>query len=225
MLDNYLKINQCTLHYQIYGELNKGIPLVLLHGNKESIAIFQKQIAYYSSTNIVIAIDSPGHGLSSYLNPLTINNMALHIGLLLKALPYSKYNLLGFSDGGNIALIIAQDLEIINSLIIIGANLYPKGIKTFYYLSLLFTSLFMKNDYLNLMLKEPHISIEELKRITCPTLIIYGQHDMIKTKHLQLIHQNIQNSILKIIPQGNHFSFFKKTDILNDFLKTLEKTI
>jgi pimeloyl-ACP methyl ester carboxylesterase len=67
-------------------------------------------------------------------------------------------------------------------------------------------SLKLKNDLklLHLLTYEPHITVEQLHTITCPTLVIGGDHDVILTKHTMLIAQSIPNSDLWILPNSGH---------------------
>jgi pimeloyl-ACP methyl ester carboxylesterase len=55
----------------------------------------------------------------------------------------------------------------------------------------------MKNQLklMHLLSYEPHIKLEALKKIACPTLVIGGDHDVIRTEHtMQIAEDN------KIIP-------------------------
>ena len=62
---------------------------------------------------------------------------------------------------------------------------------------------------LGLMVNEPNIEINELSKITAPTLVICGKHDMIKESHTKEIAENIPNAKLSVI-KGDHFIANKK---------------
>jgi pimeloyl-ACP methyl ester carboxylesterase len=66
---------------------------------------------------------------------------------------------------------------------------------------------------------EPHISLEQLHTIKCPTLVIGGDHDIILPKHTMLIADNIPNSYLWILPNSGHSTpiFYK-----DEFNKTVD---
>jgi len=77
---------------------------------------------------------------------------------------------------------------------------------------------------LRLMIEEPHIRLTDLQKISIPTLVIGGDHDVIKPEHTLLIAQNIPNSYLWILPNSGHSTpiiykgeFNKKID---DFFST-----
>ncbi|WP_395027632.1 alpha/beta fold hydrolase, partial [Robinsoniella sp.] len=77
---------------------------------------------------------------------------------------------------------------------------------------------------LGLMVKEPHVRPEMLAKITVPTMVIAGQHDMIKEQHTKLIAHSIPKAQLKIIPGATHFVFGKWADETNHMILTFLKT-
>ena len=111
-----------------YIEQGKGEALILLHGNGESLDYFAHQIAYFSHDYRVIAVDTRGHGQSPRgEDPFTLEQFAEDLRDFMDGLKIKKAHLLGFSDGGNIALTFALWYpERVRSLILNGANLYPQ---------------------------------------------------------------------------------------------------
>ena len=102
----YAEINGVRLYYEVYGS---GEPLLLIHGNNESIVSFDKQIPVLSKSFMVVALDSRGQGNSTSDNTkLTYELFADDVNKLLDFLEIKQANVLGWSDGGNIALILAQ---------------------------------------------------------------------------------------------------------------------
>lgn len=219
-----------------YIEKGTGAPLILLHGNGENGKYFKRQIEYFSQTRRVIAIDTRGHGLSPRGNaPFTINQFADDLAEFSESLKIEKTDILGFSDGANIALRYAlTNPDSVNSLILNGGNLYPSGVKLSVQLPIYagygiayFFSLFDKRavshkELLGLMAVQPHIAPEALRAVSAPTLVIVGQRDMIRDSHTRLIADSIPNSSLVILP-GDHFIAAKNSADFNravdDFLK------
>ena len=209
-----------------YVEKGSGFPLILLHGNGEDHTYFVHQIEYFSKTHRVIAIDTRGHGQSPKGDaPFTIEQFANDLLAFMDEHKIEKADILGFSDGGNIALIFAlKHQNRINNLILNGANLYPKGVKTSVQIPVVFGYWLAKllggkakADLLGLMIKEPDISPDELQSLHIPTLVIAGDKDMIKTSHTELIAASIPNSTLCIIP-GNHFIANNCAEIFNSIV-------
>ena len=116
-----------TLHYEQTGE---GFPLVLLHGNGEDHTYFQHQMEPFAAHYRVIALDTRGHGGSPRGEaPFTLEQFAQDLKDFLDGQGIEKCHLLGFSDGGNVALIFALKYpQYIEKLVLNGANLEPEGL-------------------------------------------------------------------------------------------------
>lgn len=200
-------------------EHGKGEPLVLLHGNGEDMSVFSEQTPVFAEKYRVITVDSRGHGRSVACGvKLHIGDMADDLVCVLDAAGVDKANILGFSDGGNVAMVFASRYpERVRSLILTGANADPSGLKFRYYCPMLLRQRFLtlatifspkacrKKEYLDLMVLEPELRKQDLLRITAPTLITAGENDMITRLHTDYLHVSIQGSQLKIFP-GGHFT-------------------
>lgn len=114
-----------------YEEFGYGFPLILLHGNGEDHMYFKYQIEYFSREYRVIAIDTRGHGRSPRGDgEFTLSRFADDLYMFMTAHGIEKAHILGFSDGGNIALIFAlRHPDMVESLILNGANIDPSGVK------------------------------------------------------------------------------------------------
>ena len=201
-----------------FTEAGSGAPLILLHGNGEDGTYFDPHIPALARHFRVIALDTRGHGKSPRGSaPFTIGQFARDLGDFMDAQGIERASLLGFSDGGNIALTFAlEHPKRVGRLILNGANLDPSGVKRSvqipivlgYGLSAVLARFSpeaaRRAELLRLMVREPHIRPSELGRITAPTLVIAGTHDMIREKHTRLIARSLPNALLEIIP-GDHF--------------------
>ena len=120
--------NDIKLHYE---EKGAGTPLILLHGNGEDGSYFVHQVDYFSERYRVIALDTRGHGKSPRgEKPFTIRQFAEDLRAFLDEQGIERADLLGFSDGGNIALIFAMRYpQRVCRLVLNGANLYSAGVK------------------------------------------------------------------------------------------------
>ena len=211
-----------------YFEQGQGQPLILLHGNGENYDYFEHQIPHFSKSYRVIAIDTRGHGKSPRgEKPFTIVQFAEDLHDFMDEKGIEKAILLGFSDGGNIALTFTLKYpERVEKLIVDGANLFPSGVKPLYQWPIEFgyriAKLFSKKsekakrnaEMLGLMVNEPHIEPSELSHLTMPVLVVAGTKDMIKYSHTRLIYKNLPNAQLSII-DGDHFVANKNADAFN----------
>ena len=212
-----INVNNVNIYYEVYGE---GKPIILLHGNSETHEIFDKLINRLKDNYKVYAIDSRCHGKSEDTIYISYNLMRDDIIGFIQKLNIEKPILYGFSDGGIIGLLIAiKEPDILSKLIVSGANLNPKGMKTVMRIFIKLVCLFSKDKLFKMMLKEPNISIEELKTIRIPTVVLAGEKDVIKLEHTKQISGNIQNSKLEIIKNENHGSYIIHLDKIYEKLK------
>ena len=204
-----------SLYFEERGE---GFPLVLLHGNGEDSTYFSSQLEYFSKSFRVIAVDTRGHGKTPRgEGEFSIRRFVCDLHEFLAEKGIEKCNLLGFSDGGNIALLFAMKYpSAVNRLVLNGANLFPRGVKTSVQLPIEFGfkiarlfSPFSKEakknaEMLSLMVNDPYIEPRELENLYIPTLVIAGKRDMIKESHTRLIAEKLPFSRLALI-DGDHF--------------------
>lgn len=209
-------------------ETGGGEPLVLLHGNGEDGTYFTHQIAHFSQRFRVLALDTRGHGKSPRGEaPFTIRQFARDLLAFLDARGIERAHLLGFSDGGNIALVFAlAHPERVGKLVLNGANLNTRGVKRSvqapielgYRMARLFAGLSAKAranaEMLGLMVNDPNVAPEELAALTAPTLVIAGENDMIREDHTRLIAERIPNARLAFVP-GDHFVAAKNPAAFN----------
>jgi len=216
------------IYYAEYGDEN-AYPVIFLHGNGEDASVFKKQIGPFSEKFHVIMIDSRAHGRSTRGDAeLTISSMADDVIAVMDEMGIKKTAVVGFSDGGNIALkAAARYPERIEKLVAAGANISTAGIKgsvqypiLLGYALLKIFSLFgekgkQKLEIIGLMAKEPEITIEELSGIKAKTLIIAGERDVVKEEHTKLISRSIPKAGLEIIKNAGHFVFDNNAEETN----------
>ncbi len=210
-----------------YEEKGQGEYFIFLHGNGEEHSYFVNQIEFFSSYYHVIAIDTRGHGKSPRGNkPFTIRQFVEDLHDFMLKHDIYKAHLLGFSDGGNIALLFAISFpDMVDHLILNGANLNGWGVKLSVQLPIVVEYYLTRNkkkkEMLGLMVKDPNIPLEDLSKVVCPTLVIAGNKDMIKDSHTKKIGQHIPHASTVII-DGNHFIAMNNPDAFNkevmDFL-------
>lgn len=214
------------LHYTRQGG---GPPLLLLHGNGEDGSYFVHQMDAFSLHYTVYAIDTRGHGRSPRGNaPFTMEQFARDLLEFMDEEAIQKANILGFSDGGNIALTFAlAHPERVVRLFLNGANLDPSGVKLHIQIPIVLgyaaASLFGRMspkakhnaEILGLMVKEPHIPAQALETLYIPTLVIVGTRDMIRDAHTLLIAGSLPLGRLEMIV-GDHFIAAKSPDEFNE---------
>lgn len=231
----YADIRGCKMYYEVYG---KGEPLLLIHGNSGSLNNFTEQISFFTQSYQVIAVDSRAHGKSvDPTDSLSYQMMADDFNALLDYLKIKSCYVIGWSDGGNIGLLLAIHYPgKIKKLASTGANIwidkraFPGDMlaapnEMIDSLRKLPTSPAIKNaiKVWNLINQEPGISIEQLNSIKCQVLIIGGDHDVILPKHAVLIAENIPLSNLWILPNSGHSTLINYKNLFNNTVNTFFK--
>lgn len=211
-----------------YVEKGQGKPLILLHGNGESCAYFERQIGPFSARYHVYAPDTRGHGKTPRGDrPFTIRQFAEDLLGFMDERQIDRAHLLGFSDGGNIAMVFAMRYpDRVDRLILNGANLNAGGVKRTvqipieigYRIARAFAG---KSDQarrnaelLGLMVNDPNVPAAELSKITAKTLVIAGTRDMIRAEHTRLIAESIPGAELAFL-DGDHFIAAKMPEEFN----------
>lgn len=228
----YYDIHGIKIYCEIYGE---GKPLLLIHGNHGSIKSFAQNIPYFATKYKVIAVDSRAQGKSKDDGgALTFEMMADDDAALLDALKIDSAYVIGWSDGGINALLLAERHPgKVIKLAATGANLWPDasafapGVwdndKKYYdsHKDKIRLTQKQKNDWKLFMLDwdQPHMTLADLHTIQCPSLIICGDHDLISLEHTVQIYRNIPHSALWVVPSSGHVTLIEHKD---DFDKTVD---
>jgi len=228
----YADIRGFKMYYEVYG---KGEPLLIIHGNGGSINNFLFQIPYFAKNYQVIVAYSRKQGKSvDHADSLSYEMMTDDLNALMDKLSVKQANVIGWSDGGIEGLMLAmRHPDKVKKLAVTGANLWPdtsavnpfvrdmvmkhKQIAADTLKKIKNVTPEMKDQVmlLHLLSYEPHIKLQDLKKITCPTLVIGGDHDILLPKHTMLIADNIPNSYLWILPNSGHSTPIFYKDMFN----------
>lgn len=227
-IGKFYNLRGFSMYAETYGQ---GQPLLIIHGNGGSVSDFVNQIPYFSKKYKVIVADSRAQGKSKDIgDSLSYEMMADDYAALLDAMKIDSAYVIGWSDGGiNGLLLSIRHPQKVKKLAVTGANLWPDTTAVFQDVEDLvmpeYTSLKnnqartaqQKNNWklMRLLVEEPHISLQSLHSISVPTLVIGGDHDVIKPEHTLLIAQNIPNSYLWILPNSGHSTLLVYKDEFN----------
>ena len=213
----FVQSGDAKIAYYTWGS---GEPLVLLHGNGEDSRYFGGQIPVFARRFRVIAVDSRGHGRSGHgACGLHFAQMADDLKTVFDALGLQRAHILGFSDGGNLAITFALRYpQQVDKLVLNGANLHMlTGVKPAIQLPLypvvgmlsmlspLSARLARTRDVLGLMARDYGVDWDDLRKIPARTLVLVGENDMIFDRHSWRIALCLPHGRLYRIPGGDHF--------------------
>jgi pimeloyl-ACP methyl ester carboxylesterase len=227
----YYTVRGIKMYTEVYGE---GKPLLLIHGNGGSMMAFSNNIPYFSKRYKVIAVDSRAQGKTIDNNDsLSFEMMADDFAALLNAMHIDSAYVIGWSDGGINALLLAlRHPDKVIKLVSTGANMTPDSLA-------IIPSLWRdekkqydsdynkprntekeKNDWKIFMLDwvQPNVPLENLTNIKCPSLIICGDHDLITIEHTTGIYKNIPQAYLWVVPNSGHPTLIEHRDEFNDLV-------
>jgi pimeloyl-ACP methyl ester carboxylesterase len=240
----YAPVNGLQMYYEIHGD---GPPLVLLHGGMVSFsACFSTMLPTLAAKHRVIGIEQQGHGHTADIDrPLTFEQMADDTAAALRHIGVAQADVLGYSDGGNVALGLAiRHPDLVRKLITAGTNVTNEGLKpgiidelsqlTPEMLGDEIRDLYASEapnpeDWPTLVTKivQQAVSLvgwqpEQLQSIAAPTLVVIGDDDIIRVEHASEMVSLIPHAHLAVLPRRDHMMLVMRPEplvpILDEFL-------
>jgi valacyclovir hydrolase len=230
------------MHYE---EAGRGTPLLMIPGALGTGAgDFPAQIGWFAERHFrVIAPDPRGYGRSrpperDYPADFYTRDAA-DMFALMSALGHERFNILGWSDGANIATIMAaRHPEKVARLVVFGGQsfLTAEEIAAFNAIRKIpawspRAAAAMRAVYGDALdgLWDRYVAGQEalyeaggdlyqplLPQVKCPTLILHGAKDpLVPRLHPEAIHRGIAGSRLHIFPEGKHNIHLRYADEFN----------
>ncbi len=242
-----LEIKKLKINYTDNGAKSKNT-LVLLHGWGQNIAMMDP-IGKNFKNERVITVDLPGFGDSeepSLESNITILDYVDIIKELLDKLKIKNPILIGHSFGGKIALIYASKHEV-NKLVILAApfrkeitklSLKTKILKKAKNMPLIGSLAEVAKKYIgstdyknaspimrNILVDHVNLDItEDIKKITVPTIIIWGDNDeAVSIADAYLLEKLIKDSAVICYPGGTHYAYLENLGQTNNIISSFIK--
>lgn len=172
----------------------------------------------------IVAFDRRGHGRTADTErPFHYADMASETVDVLRTVVGGPAHLVGFSDGGNIALLVALDhRDLVGKIVPIGANFHFDGLMPLPFEAGSAEAEMLADAYakrspdgrdhfavvleksLAMFSTEPTLTADDLRRITCPALVIAGDDDAIKLDHTCALFEALPAGELAIVPGASH---------------------
>ncbi len=202
---------------------NQGEAMVLLHGGLSKTASWDYlMVPALEDEFHVFAYDRTAHGFTGdQTGSLHFEFQAKEAIAYLEDVVKEPAHLIGYSDGGIIALMIAiARPELVKSIVAIGANFhYSAPLSDFAEAKVseedqveynLISpdaphTLLEKTIRMNHIWKtEPDIALSDIATIQCPVLVLAGDDDVIKHEHTIALYEALPLGQLAIIPGTSH---------------------
>ena len=236
----HLQIRNSRIYYEKSGS---GEPLLLLHGGFGTVEDFASQTPELAKHFRVVAFERPGHGhTADTIEPFSFDTMSSYTADFIEALKLGAMNLVGWSDGAIIALLVAISRPDLVKRLVCGSGLFNSNAQSPEDLNWIrsltpeafrksmaalvrrydesspdgpahFPVVFEKTK--RLWLNEPHIATEDLAKISAPTLVMAADRDAIPIEHTLELFRSIKGAQLCIIPGTTHFLMSEKPDMVN----------
>jgi pimeloyl-ACP methyl ester carboxylesterase len=224
--------DKANIHgHNIYYAVRGGGPeLVFLHGGGDSgERSFVHQLDVFSEHHHIVAPDQVGQGRTPDVpGPLSYTAMMEDTAELLRVLKLRHVDVVGFSDGGILALMLAvRHPELVRRLVVSGVNIAPEGLRPDDLEELRATEIPMPTTIdeklTHLWLTSPteaELNLGLLARISQPVLVISGDRDAITLEHTLKIFHALPNAELCVLPGTDHATFSGRSEWLNPIIST-----
>jgi pimeloyl-ACP methyl ester carboxylesterase len=223
-------------HPMYYAELGSGPTLLLLHGGGDSGEnSFARQIDVFAERYRLLAPDQVGQGRTPDVpGPLSYTGMMEDTAALLQKLKVKHVDVVGFSDGGILALMLAvRHPDLVRRLVISGVNISPEGLNADDLEDLRASWQEIRNrkgrkprtideKLTHLWATSPsesELSLTMLSQIQKPVLVISGDRDAITLEHTLTIFHALPSAELCVLPGTDHGTFSGRAEWLNPIIQ------
>jgi pimeloyl-ACP methyl ester carboxylesterase len=241
----YIELPGVRTWYEVEGQ---GEPVLLLHGGFVTNETWGAQRADFAANHRVFLPERRAHGHTPDVEgPLSYHGMAQDTIDFLVSVVGTPAHLVGWSDGGIVALLVAIERpELVRKIVVTGANFKPAS-----ELGMaeeldeptpdapemaMFRSRYeaaspdgaehwpvVVGKIAEMIRTQPDILIEDLGNIGIPTLVLIGDDDFVPLEHTIELYRAIPNSELAVVPGTSHALFMEKPSLVNrivlDFLE------
>jgi len=239
------EVRGAHLYTQTFGS---GAPIVFLHGGMSHFdATFAQQREYFAAFRLVIGIDQRGHGHSPDTGqPYSYREMAEDTAALIEKLALGPVDVVGHSDGGDVALLLARHHpRLVRRVAVSGANLRaphpPAELARRAAMSpeqIAARLAPFRADYVKVSPDGPDhwavfaakswrlwltpvvIGPADLAAIEAPVLVIAGDHDLVPLEEAVELYRGVARGQLLILPGTGHATFQERAELVNATIRS-----
>lgn len=242
-MGEYIDVNGHPTWFELSGS---GDPVLLLHGAFSNSDGLLGGFARLAEEYRLVAFDRRGHGRTADSDaPFHYDDMANETIAVLEHVDAAAH-LVGFSDGGIIALLVALTRpELVRSLVVIGTNYHVDGLVPGVFDDVGPDSelvAFTRPGYAErspdgadhypivvaktaaMLTSEPTLTTADLARVPMPALVLVGDDDAVLPTHTWSLYESLPASQLAVVPGTSHLLPYEKPDLVAqlvaEFLRT-----
>jgi pimeloyl-ACP methyl ester carboxylesterase len=226
----YVTANGVKYWFEIHG---KGEPLLLLHGGLGSTGMFGPVLSKLAENRRVIGVDLHGHGRTELgTRKVNLIDIANDLAVVVRALGLQQVDAAGYSFGGGAALRLAvQHPTLVRRLVVASAPYAQNGFfpemlpqqatvgaamadmmkETPMYKSYAAIAPRVQDfpkllDAMGEFMRQPYDWSADVKKLTMPVLLVYGDSDMIRPEHIVSFYQLLGGGLKDAGWQREHMS-------------------
>jgi len=235
----HILVNGVNYYYAVYGT---GEPLLLLHGGMFHTEMFGSNLTKLARSRQVIGVDLQGHGRTPLGDrEISLVDMGNDMAGVLKTLGHAKVDVLGYSMGGGVAFQLAvQHPELVRRLVLVSTpyaqdGFYPEMLPQQAAMSAAMAEQMKETpiyksyvaiaphpeefpkllDAMGTYMRKPYDWSADVKKLTMPVMLIYGDSDMFRPEHEVKFYQLLGGGLRDAGWQREHMSRNRLTILPN----------
>ena len=242
----YVTANGVKYWFEIHG---KGEPLLLLHGGLGSTGMFGPVLSKLAETRRVIGVDLHGHGRTELgTRKISLIDIANDLAVVVRALGLRQVDAVGYSFGGGAALRLAvQHPALVRRLVVASApyaqnGFFPEMLPQQAAVGAAMADMMKETpmykgyaaiaprvqdfpkllDAMGELMRQPYDWSADVKKLTMPVMLVFGDSDMIRPEHIVSFYQllggglkdagwqreHMSKNRLAILPNVTHYEAF-----------------
>lgn len=256
----HANINGVNYYYEIRGQ---GEPLLLLHGGLGTLDMFGPLLPQLTKSRQVIAVDLHGHGRTPLGDrSISLVDQGDDMNGLLEKLGYGQVDVLGYSFGAGVGFrLAAQHPNRVRRIAIVSAGFaqdgfYPEMLPQQAAVSAALAPMMKETpmykayaavapnvdefpkllDAMGALMRVPYDYRDDVKKLTMPTLLIFGDSDMYRLEHIVEFYkllgggqrdagwqrEHMAKNRLAILPGVTHYDMFMSPALVTTAMPFLD---
>lgn len=222
-----------------------GTTTVLLHGGMATADTWMMQVDALGAGRPLLLPEQRGHGHTADVGDLSYDLMAADTIGFLERVATGPVDLVGWSDGGDIALLVAlRRPDLVRKLVVIGANFHHEGTIAAFVdgvdddadadadadtdtgdmLRDLYCAVspdgpdhwpVVKAKIAAMWRTEPTLTVADIATIDRPALVLVADDDAVHLHHTIALYEALPQGQLAVVPGASHLVPVEKPDLVN----------